>query len=137
MISKKKIFPLFFFLSFNLFAVCTKGFTQLYSGPGEYFSKLWEVPPHTPLKIYKSKGKWYKVQEVDTVVSWVKKSDVTKKNFCGIVKKSVVKGKKKGKTTRIRFNSNFKILKFKRKWTKVLNQKGETLWVRKKDLWVF
>lgn len=137
-LSLKFLLGTFFFLfSLNLFGACTIDYTHLYSGPGEYFSKHWEVPPHTPLKIYKSKGDWYKVQEVDYVVSWVKKSDVTKKVFCGIVKKSSIRGKKNGKNIRVRYNSNFKILKFKNRWTKVLKLNGETLWVKKKDLWVF
>ncbi len=135
---------LLFFISSNTLALCVKVQTaNLRSGPGTKYEKTWQVFKYMPLKKIGSKGKWYKVRDVDGDVHWIYKKLVTSKYRCAVVKAreaNIRKGpgtkyKKTDLSPAIKYDT-FKVIKIKGDWVKVVDEFGEVGWIYKKLLWI-
>jgi SH3-like domain-containing protein len=125
-------------------ALCVKVETaNLRSGPGTRYEKTWQVFKYMPLKKLKKKGKWYRVQDVDGDTHWIYAPLVANRYYCAVVKKDKVnvrtgpgtKYRKAHWNPAIKYDS-FKVIRFKGKWVKVLDEFGQTGWIYKKLLWI-
>ena len=114
------------------------------SGPGTGYEKLWDVYKNTPLqKIGVSvSGDWYAARDVDGDVVWIKKGLVTNGYGCAVVKTHQAKVRTSPGTSRplspmspaIHYDS-FRVMEKKGGWIKVKDEKGNTGWIDKSDLW--
>ncbi len=117
---------------------------NLRKGPGTNQEKSWQVYKYMPFKKIGTKGKWYKVKDVDGDVHWIYSKLVTDKFNCAVVKIDEVNirsgpGTNYGKTflsPGTKYDS-FKVLKRKGKWVKVLNEFGDRGWIFRKFLWIY
>lgn len=135
---------LILFLASSVKALCVNvPVANLRSGPGTKYKKTWEVFKYMPLRKLSKKGKWYKVKDVDGDVHWIYEELVTRKYRCAVVKSDTanirtgpgIRYKKTELSPAIRYDS-FKVLKFKRKWVRVVDEFGDKGWIFRKLLWI-
>ncbi len=132
------------FLATSVSALCVNAsVANLRNGPGTKYKKTWEVFKYMPLKKIGKKGKWYRVRDVDGDIHWIHRDLVTTKFKCAVVKADTANirtgpGKRYKKTElspAIRYDT-FKVLKFKGKWVRVVDEFGDKGWIFRKLLWI-
>ena len=116
-----------------------KNWINLRSGPGIKYKILWQLDKGYPLKVIKTKGKWYKVQDYENDVGWVhsaltspkphvivKKDRVNVRSGPGVDKKRIAMAEK---------GTVFTTLKRTKNWVKVRHERGVTGWISRKLVW--
>lgn len=126
------------------YALCVKSSrANLRSGPGTKYEKTWEVYKYMPFRKLALKRSWYKIRDVDNDIHWIHKKLVTEKGFCAVVKVSEANIRKGPGTNynKVYFSPalqyyTFKVLKIKRDWVKVKDDKNNIGWIFRRLLWV-
>ena len=81
------LFLSLYFLTAPSFALCvTTDRANLRKGPGNDFKITWTVGKFMPLKKIARKGKWFKVEDVDSETHWIQASAVSEAINCVVVK---------------------------------------------------
>jgi SH3-like domain-containing protein len=117
---------------------------NLRSGPGTKYEKSWQVFKYMPFKKIKTKGNWYKIQDIDGDYHWIYKKLVTNKFNCAVVKVNEANvrsgpGTKYGKKEfgpALKYDT-FKVVKRKKSWVNVVDEFGNTGWIFRKLLWIY
>ena len=142
-----------FFLSIVFLFVCSQQAAalcvnvpeaNLRSGPGTKYEKTWEVFKYMPFKKIKTKGNWYRVQDVDGDKHWIYRKLVTSRFNCAVVKvdKANIRSgpgtsyKNKHFSPLLKYDS-FRVLKRKGQWVKVSDEFGQKGWIFRKLLWIY
>ncbi len=114
------------------------------SGPGTKYKVLWKLGSGFPLKVLKTKGEWYRVQDFENSEGWVHRNVTTSTGHM-IVKAN------KGTQKRINIRSGpgtknrivakayygvvFKTLEQKGGWVHVEHSKGVKGWIKRSLVW--
>ena len=145
----KRFFSLCFIFSVfavnPAYAVCVNvSKANVRTGPGTWYEKMWDVYKYTPLqKVGVSvSGDWYAARDVDGDIVWIKKGLVTNGYGCAVVKTHQVNVRTGPGTSRplsplspaVHYDS-FRVMEKRGGWIKVKDEKGNTGWIDKSDLW--
>ncbi len=116
------------------------------SGPGTNYRVLWKLSTGFPLRVLKTRGNWYRVQDFEGSIGWVSKTIVNRKAHM-VVK--VHKNRKKRINVRSGPGTNhrivakayygvvFRTIKQEKGWVQIRHDKGVTGWVKRSLLWGF
>ncbi len=142
----------FIFLSVSVFliqvvqtqALCVRDEqANLRRGPGVSWNKTWEAIRYMPLKkLGKEKG-WYRVEDVDGNIHWVREDLVTHDYSCAVIKTDFSNLRTgpgtqypKAKVPQADKYVSFRIVKSQGDWIKVEDPEGDELWVTRDNLWI-
>lgn len=125
-------------------ALCVKAsLANLRQGPGTNYRKLWEVFRYMPFKKLSGKGNWLQVKDVEGDTFWIHKKLVTQSFKCAVVKAEKANFRTGPGThnPQVEWSPmttyfSMKVLKFKGKWLKIMDDAGDIAWVHRSLVWV-
>lgn len=96
-----------------------------------------------PLKKLAKKDGWYRVEDMEGTIHWVKEDLVTEKYSCGAVKEDFANLRTgpgtnypKAKAQQADRYVSFRILESKGRWIKVEDLEGDSAWIARENLWI-
>jgi len=114
------------------------------SGPGTKYKVLWKLGSGFPLKVLKTQGQWYRVQDFEGSVGWVHRNVTTPDGHMIVkVNKNTQKriNVRSGPGTNNRIVAKayygvvFKTLEQKSGWVHVEHEKGVRGWIKRSLVW--
>lgn len=110
------------------------------SGPGSKYKILWELGKGYPLKVLKSKGNWYRVEDFEGDKGWVYKKLVGRTPHLVVKKRAI--NMRSGPSTRYKIVRQakrgvvFRTVERKKGWVKVRHEEEKVEgWVKRDLLW--
>jgi SH3-like domain-containing protein len=112
-------------------------------GPGLGWPQTWEAVRYTPLKrLGKEKG-WYRVQNMDGDIHWVREDLVTSSLKCAAVK-TEFSNLRKGPGTHWPLHGGqkglrhlpFRVMKTQQGWARLEDVQGDVVWASLDNLWI-
>ena len=110
------------------------------SGPGSKYKILWELGKGYPLKVLKSKGNWYRVEDFEGDKGWVYKKLVGRTPHLVVKKRAI--NMWSGPSTRYKIVRQakrgvvFRTVERKKGWVKVRHEEEKVEgWVKRDLLW--
>jgi len=105
--------------------------------------KTWEVIRYTPLKKLAKKNGWYRVEDVDQKIHWVREDLVTSSFSCATIKSEFANLRKGPGTNFPKVKAgqgekylSFRVVKTKGRWIQLEDIEGDTVWAARENLWI-
>jgi len=128
----------------SLFALCVDDEkANLRQGPGLNFTKTFEAIRYMPLKKLSKQAGWYRVEDLDGKVHWVKENLVTGGYSCAAVKSDYANLRtgpglefKTAKASKGDKYLSFRVIQSKGRWVKLEDVEGDEVWAARDNLWI-